>query len=166
MLTKRCFAPVVNTHTRLLILGSLPGEASLQAGRYYAHPQNQFWRLLGGVLGQELAALPYAERLALLLAHGIGLWDVVAEAQRSGSLDSDIRAVQGNDLAGLLAELPALGALAFNGQKAAAIGLRQLGALAPRYTIHTLPSSSPAHTLALSQKLTAWQALRANLDGA
>jgi hypoxanthine-DNA glycosylase len=152
------FAPVADARTRVLILGSLPGAASLAAARYYAHPQNQFWRLLGGAIGSDLAALAYVDRLAALREAGIGLWDVVATARRSGSLDAAIRDVAGNDLAALIATLPALRLVAFNGQKAAAIGTPLL----PPGTPHlTLPSSSPAHTLAFAAKAAAWAAVGA-----
>ncbi len=89
--TKCSFAPVVNPHTRLLLLGSLPGEKSLQQQQYYAHPQNRFWHLLSEVVVEDLVALNYASRLATLQGHGVGLWDVVAKARRQGSLDSNIR---------------------------------------------------------------------------
>ena len=85
------FAPVVDAHTRLLILGSLPGDASLAAGQYYAHPRNGFWRLTGGVIGRDLVDLAYPQRLAALQAAGIGLWDVITTAHRTGSLDTAIR---------------------------------------------------------------------------
>ncbi|MCK2125050.1 DNA-deoxyinosine glycosylase, partial [Pseudomonas sp. PNPG3] len=75
----------------ILVLGSFPGAASLAAGQYYAHPRNQFWRLISAVVGEDLATLPYAERLPRLLAHGVGLWDVLGECEREGSLDSNIR---------------------------------------------------------------------------
>ncbi|QNM95377.1 DNA-deoxyinosine glycosylase [Chitinimonas koreensis] len=160
---KRCFPPVVDAGTRLLILGSLPGEVSLAHAQYYAHPQNRFWELAGAVIGQDLRAQDYEGRLATLLRHGVGLWDVVAQARRAGSLDSSIRDHVGNDLAALLATLPQLAAIAFNGGTAATLGLRQLGDTAQRYAIFRLPSSSPAHTLPLADKLAAWQALNAVL---
>jgi len=153
---KSCFPPLVDQHTRLLILGSLPGDASLQAAQYYAHPRNQFWRLLGEVLQQELTTLDYAARLTALQAHGVGLWDVVAQAQRKGSLDSAIRDASPNDLATLCARLPALRAIAFNGASAAAIGRKQLGALLANLTLFDLPSSSPAYTLNYAAKLAQW----------
>lgn len=154
---KASFAPVVDPDTRILILGSLPGDASLAAAQYYAHPRNQFWRLLGAVAGGELAALPYPQRLAAMQALGVGLWDVVAEATRRGSLDSDIRDARANPLAALVATLPALQLVAFNGQTA--------GKAAPTLAgcgvdVLVLPSSSPAHTLAFDKKLQEWQALR------
>lgn len=157
---KRCFDPVVDAGTRLLILGSLPGEKSLAHSQYYAHPQNRFWMLLGEVLGVELKSLPYEERLASLLAHGVGLWDVVAQAQRTGSLDSNIRFRDDNDLVALAASLPRLHTIAFNGGTAAKLGVKVLGEHAQRYRIVSLPSSSPAYTLAYAQKLQAWLSLR------
>lgn len=163
---KSCFPPVVDSATRLLILGSLPGEESLRQQRYYAHPRNQFWALLGEVIGEDLAAMDYDERLRALLRHRIGLWDVVAEAQRAGSLDTRIRNAAGNDLAALVQSLPSLAAIAFNGGTAARIGLRQLGDRADRLKILRLPSSSPAHTLPIAEKRAAWMRLREALQGA
>ncbi len=151
------FAPVVDADTRVLVLGSLPGVASLAAQRYYAHPQNSFWRLLGGVIGIDLAALDYDARLATLLAHGVGLWDVVATARRAGSLDASLRDVEARNLAALAATLPALQLVAFNGKTAAAIGARTLP---PGLAHVTLPSSSPAYTLDLAAKTAAWAVLR------
>jgi hypoxanthine-DNA glycosylase len=163
---KRSFAPVVDPHIRLLVLGSLPGEVSLARSRYYAHPQNQFWRLIGQVIGEDLQRMEYERRLTTLLAHRIGLWDVVAQAHRDGSLDSRIRGHSGNDVAALAATLPELRAIAFNGGTAAKIGLRHLGDRAARYRIFTLPSSSPAYTRPFEEKFLAWQALREALDPA
>lgn len=157
----RSFPPVVDDGTRVLILGSLPGAASLAAGRYYAHPQNQFWRLTGAVIGVDLAALDYPDRLSALAAAGIGLWDMVAEASRRGSLDSAIRDVAANDLAGLAARLPALRALAFNGKTAAVLARRHMPEAETHYATVPLPSSSPAFTLAVARKAEAWAALRA-----
>jgi hypoxanthine-DNA glycosylase len=157
---KRCFPPVVDAQVRLLILGSLPGAASLLQAQYYAHRQNRFWHLLGEITETPLPALDYAERLEALLAHGIGLWDVVAEAQREGSLDSRIRDAEQNDLLTLLATLPQLQAIAFNGATAAKIGMKILGSQAARYTVFKLPSSSPAHTQPYQEKLAAWSMLR------
>ncbi|MBI0327698.1 DNA-deoxyinosine glycosylase [Burkholderia plantarii] len=160
MTLKRCFAPVVDAHTRVLILGSLPGEVSLAQGQYYAHPQNRFWRLLGDVLGIELVALDYASRLAALLRHRIGLWDVVAEATRVGSLDSRIRDHASNDLLTLIDTLPELSTIAFNGGTAAKLGTRALGEHAGRYRLLRLPSSSPAYAaVTYADKLAAWRQL-------
>lgn len=153
------FPPVVDDHTETLILGSLPGAASLAAGRYYANPRNQFWRLVGAAIDVDLVALEYEERLRALLERHIGLWDVIAEAERPGSLDAAIRDPAANDLAGLVATLPRLETVAFNGGKAAALGLARLGAHASRYRLLTLPSSSPALTWPFARKLESWSLL-------
>jgi hypoxanthine-DNA glycosylase len=152
------FDRVADARTRLLVLGSLPGQQSLAAGRYYAHPRNQFWQLLSPAAGVDLPALDYPARLQALLAAGIGLWDVVGSARRRGSLDAALRDVAPRDLNAAVAQLPALRAMAFNGATAFAIGRRQLGertgvALIP------LPSSSPAHAVGLAAKRATWDRL-------
>lgn len=156
---KRSFAPVVDAATRLLILGSLPGERSLAHQQYYAHPQNKFWWLMSRVTGTDLVTLDYPARLEALLARGVGLWDVVAQAHRPGSLDSAIRDRDDNDLPGLLDQLPALHTIAFNGGTAGKLGLKVLGERAAAYRIVQLPSSSPAFTLAADGKLRHWRTL-------
>jgi len=158
--TKRCFEPVVDHRTRLLILGSLPSEQSLLKGEYYGNKQNKFWELIGAVIGADLRALPYAARLDGLRAHDVGLWDVIAEAERQGSLDMAIRNESHNDLLRLAESLPGLRAVAFNGGRAAKAGRKLLLPLAERLQLFDLPSSSPAHTLPLAHKLAAWGALR------
>lgn len=155
---KRSMAPVGSADARLLILGSLPGEASLAAQRYYAHPTNQFWRLLGYAIGEELAALAYEQRLERLAGRGIALWDVVAEAQRQGSLDGSIRAAAPNELADYVATHPRLEAVAFNGKTAAVIGRKTLGDR-PRLSFIDLPSSSAALTRPFADKANAWAAI-------
>lgn len=157
---KASFAPVADGNTRILILGSLPGEASLAAGQYYANPRNQFWRLVGGVIGRDLASLDYDARLAMLLDHGIGLWDAIGSATRAGSLDTAIRDAEANALADFAVTLPQLRAVAFNGAKAAAIGAPQLAGI-ERVELVRLPSSSPAHAaLSFDEKLAHWISLR------
>lgn len=160
MTLKRGFAPVAGANTRLLILGSLPGDASLAASEYYAHPRNAFWRLVGEVAGRELASLPYPSRLEALRELGIGLWDVIVEARRAGSLDSAIRTSAEADLENLVAGLPALRAVAFNGGFAARTGRRRLASSVADLALIDLPSSSPAHARPFAQKLAAWAALR------
>ena len=155
---QHCFPPVTRSDTRLLVLGSLPGAESLAQQRYYAHPRNQFWRLIGAVIGRELTELSYSDRLESLLDAGVGLWDTVAAATRKGSLDSDIRLHSASDLPALAAELPDLRAAAFNGAKSAQIGRPQLAGL-PLVLID-LPSSSPAYTLPFEAKLRSWLTLR------
>lgn len=157
---KRCFDPVVDAQTRLLVLGSLPGEKSLALQEYYGNRQNRFWSLMSELTGVDLVRLDYASRLEALVELHVGLWDVVADAHRPGSLDSSIRDRKDNDLLALIANLPELTTIAFNGGTAAKLGLKVLGQHAARYRVLQLPSSSPAHTLAYAEKLRLWQVLR------
>lgn len=156
------FAPHVHPDTRLLILGSLPGARSLEEQRYYAHPTNQFWRLVGEVIDRPLAAMEYDDRLAALREAKVGLWDVIRTAERRSSSDGEIREVEAQDLAALVAELPELRMIAFNGGKAAAIGRRQLPGL-EEVEVIDLPSSSAANTGGYAGKLERWLRLRAAL---
>jgi len=150
-------APVLDSHTRILVLGSFPGAASLAAGQYYAHPRNLLWPILSALTGEPLAALPYAERLPRLLAHGIGLWDVLGACERAGSLDAAIRKPAANDFARLRELCPLLETVGFNGLTA--------GKFAPQFAAQgyrtlVLPSTSPAHaSLTLAQKLEHWKSL-------
>ncbi len=157
------FAPHVAPDTRLLILGSLPGARSLAERRYYAHPTNQFWRLLGAVIDQPLAEWAYGERLAALRQAKIGLWDVIRSAERRTSNDAHIRRADPHDLAALVSTLPDLRMIALNGGKAAAIGRRQLPTLA-NIALVDLPSSSAAHTIGYEAKLDRWLALGSALQ--
>lgn len=157
---KRCFDPVVDEHTRLLVLGSLPGDKSLTVQEYYGNRQNKFWELVGQVINADLRAMAYETRLVTLREHGIGLWDVVAEAHRQGSLDGAIRNRVENDLLGLLDRYPNIKALAFNGGTAGKLGTKVLGPRAAVYQTLTLPSSSPAYTLAYADKLRLWLELQ------
>jgi len=154
-----CFPPVTRADTRILVLGSLPGAVSLEAQRYYAHPQNLFWKLMSAVIGCELVPLAYEKRLVALLDAGVGLWDTVAAATREGSLDSAIRLHEASDLAALVATLPELRAIGFNGARSATIGRRRLGPV-PNLALLDLPSSSPAYaSLPFEKKREAWLAL-------
>ncbi|WP_296942198.1 DNA-deoxyinosine glycosylase [uncultured Massilia sp.] len=153
-------APVIDPATRILILGSFPGAASLAAGQYYAHPRNQFWKLVGALVGEDLYSLPYAERLPRLLAHRFGLWDVLAACERAGSLDAAIRKPAANDFARLRLLCPALETVGFNG--------RTSGKFAPQFAAHgyrtvVLPSSSPANAaMSFDGKLQYWRQLMEN----
>ena len=151
-------APVIAANTRILILGSFPGAASLAAQQYYAHPRNQLWPILSTLTADDLVSLPYEERLPRLLAHGFGLWDVLEACERKGSLDSSIRHPAANDFARLHALCPRLETVGFNGQAA--------GKFAPQfaaagYRTVVLPSTSPAHaSLSFERKLESWRQLR------
>lgn len=148
-------APVVGPHTRLIVLGSFPSVASLAHQQYYAHPRNQFWPLLSALWGHDLRALAYAERLAYVVARGLGIWDVYASCRREGSLDSAIEDARPNDLAGLRERLPELRAWAHNGGESARFMrvTRPLG-----LAVYRLPSTSPANaSWSFERKLAAWR---------
>lgn len=153
--TLQGLAPVAGPATRLLVLGSFPGVASLAAQQYYAHPRNAFWTILSALWRLDLRALPYARRLAAVRAHGLGIWDVHARCRRAGSLDSAIEDAEPNDLAGLARRLPRLEAIAHNGgESARAMRLtRSLG-----LAVYRLPSTSPANAgWSFERKLDAWR---------
>lgn len=150
-------APVVLVDTRLVVLGSFPGAASLAAQQYYGHPRNQFWAILSALWNVDLKSVGYAARLDVLRGHRVGLWDVYAACRREGSLDSAIRDAQANDLGELLVRAPALRAVAHNGgesaramQRSAALGV----------AVARLPSTSPANAgWSFERKLAAWRAV-------
>ena len=157
---KAAFPPSVDAGTRLLILGSLPGDASIRQGEYYAHRGNAFWDLLGSILVEDLRGAPYAMRLKRLRTLGVGLWDVIESAERTGSLDSSIQSAELRDLGAFVDRLPALRAIGFNGKTASLHGRRQLGDR-PDLMLIDLPSSSGAYaSLSREAKRLAWMALR------
>lgn len=147
----------------MLILGSLPGTASLEAGQYYAHPRNRFWQLAGMLIDRpDLPGLHYAERCDALLAASLGLWDVYASANRPGSLDTAIRDAEDAALGNLVEALPDLRVVAFNGKTASRAGRRILQDI--RRPLIDLPSSSPANAaVPLADKQAAWLTLKAFL---
>jgi hypoxanthine-DNA glycosylase len=161
---KSSFPPIVDVETRILVLGTLPGEMSLAKGEYYANPQNLFWRLVGAAIEADLdpRRLAYADRLAALKAARVGLWDVVKSAERAGSLDAAIRNHAPNALPALAATLPALRAVGFNGATSWRIGAPQLADA--DFALVKLPSSSPAYaSMSFDAKRAEWLRLRAFL---
>lgn len=158
-------APVARPDAKVLILGSMPGQASLDAQQYYGHPRNQFWPLMQQLFAVD-ASLPYPQRLLALQNAGVALWDVIGVCQRQGSLDSAIRpsSVQFNDIALLLTQLAQLQAIWLNGGTAAKSWqkLQKSAATLPAsIKVWSLPSSSPAHAArSFSDKLLQWQEAR------
>jgi hypoxanthine-DNA glycosylase len=159
------FPPIADARARLLVLGSMPGIASLQAGQYYAHPRNAFWPVMESLLGIPAPA-SYAARVRAVKQAGIAVWDVLASCERRSSLDSDIdrRSMVVNDFAGFFHTHSAIRAIAFNGGTAAQLFRRHVlpGLAAPLQELRMmqLPSTSPANArLTLADKRRAWSAL-------
>jgi hypoxanthine-DNA glycosylase len=164
-LLKTAFPPIVADGARLLILGSMPGEASLRLGQYYGHARNAFWPIIGALLEFPPDA-NYASRIAALTANGIALWDVIATCARRGSLDSAIEpdSVRVNDFDALFAAYPGIRCIAFNGGTAEREYQRRVLPTLPAVHRHIerirLPSTSPAHAgMTLDAKLAAWRVL-------
>jgi len=147
--------PVLDGRTRLLVLGSFPGVASLRAQQYYGHPQNQFWKILGALWGLDLVSQTYEDRLVTVRARGLGIWDVYSACEREGSLDTAIRQPELNDFSRVQRECPTLRAIAHNGGESfrhakhtQALGL----------PVYRLPSTSPANaSWSFERKRLAWQ---------
>ena len=157
----RGLPPVLAADTRVLILGSFPGIASLAARQYYAHPRNHFWPILGSLLDEPFAQLPYADRLARIRAHRVGLWDTIVACERRGSLDTAIRNARHGEIARVRRVARQLTAVCFNGGTAARAepAWREAG-----YPTYMLPSTSPAYTRPVAEKLAAWRAIAPLLD--
>jgi hypoxanthine-DNA glycosylase len=152
---RRGLPPVLGPTSRLIVLGSFPGQASLAAQQYYAHPRNQFWPLLAALWGVALPVMPYGDRLQVLRERGLALWDVYAACRRQGSLDSAIEDAELNDLASLRVLAPQLQAVAHNGGESAR-SMRITGALG--WPVYKLPSTSPANaSWSFERKLAAWR---------
>jgi hypoxanthine-DNA glycosylase len=157
------FPPIADGRARVLILGSMPSQASLAAGQYYAHPRNAFWPIIGALLGFS-PDLPYPDRVARLRAGGIALWDVLHSCARHGSLDADIEedSIRPNAIGPLLRQYPAIRRVFFNGTRSELAFRRyvlpEIGPDRPDLTYRRLPSTSPAHAArSLQQKLLAWR---------
>lgn len=154
----RSFLPVADKHATALILGSMPGQRSLDKHEYYAHPQNTFWKIMGDLVGAH-PSLPYQQRLHALTAAHIALWDVLHTCEREGSLDSDIEQEEANDFAAFFARHPHITRVYFNGAKAEqsfkrfVLGKQKL----PPLEFVRLPSTSPAHAgMRYEEKLRVW----------
>jgi hypoxanthine-DNA glycosylase len=145
--------PILDAEVETLILGSFPSPASLTAQHYYAHRQNQFWRVMAEVLGEPLAELDYAEKQRRLLRHHVGVWDVYRACRREGALDSAIEAAEPNDFSLLKERAPRLARVFFNGQTSGRFARWFAGR---GYATRILPSTSPAYTLAFARKTLAW----------
>lgn len=156
---KYSLKPIVNDNVKILILGSLPGEVSLQQNQYYAHPRNFFWKIMYEILGETYCD-DYSTRCNMLLNHNIALWDVVGSAERKGSLDSDIKNAIPNDILGFLQSFEQVDKILLNGGKAASLFKKHFRNVSDMAI--ALPSTSPANaSMTYAKKLELWkQAIR------
>lgn len=158
----KSFAPIIDEDTRILILGTMPGEASLAANEYYGHKQNAFWKIMSLCFNDGRDWVDYAEKISCLRANGVGLWDNLKCCYREGSLDSDIKNPQPNDIAGLLQKFPGVKKILFNGRKSFDYFKKFHAPLLEKYQTEMMPSTSPANaTISREEKYRQWsRALR------
>lgn len=152
------FPPIVDKSSKILILGSVPGVKSLQMQQYYAHPQNNFWKLMFHLVDTEFSS-DYHTRLQLLKKHRIALWDVIESCERKGSKDTDIKSEIDNDIQELINSHPNIKMIFCNGQKSYKNLLKVVGKnfIIP---IVVLPSTSPLHTIKFEEKLEQWKIIK------
>ena len=165
---KKCFKPIINHATKVLVLGSMPGEKSLAENQYYAFKHNKFWTIINELTGVD-STLDYTIRCKKLLGAGIGLWDVISTCTRAGSLDSAIKQAEPNDFKTLIENYSSLRAICFNGQKSFSIFAKYfISKRSELYlpeleniALHKLPSTSPAHaSISYDDKLTSWSVIK------
>ena len=160
------FPPIVSQKSKVLILGSMPGTASLKANQYYAHQRNAFWHIMGELFGAA-PSLPYNERVALLESAGVALWDSLQACVRPGSLDASITEEMANDFATFFGMHPNISHVFFNGGKAETVFRHHVLPMLSndRHTFYRLPSTSPAHAaMTLEAKVKAWSVVQEVLD--
>ena len=149
------FPPIVSKDSKILILGSVPGVKSLEKQQYYGHPQNAFWKIIFELTKENLTD-DYAEKIEILKKHHIALWDVIDSCERRGSLDSEIRNEEANEIAELLTQFPNIQSIFCNGQKSYK-NLQKIMGKNVQIPIHLLPSTSPLHTISFDKKLEEWR---------
>ena len=150
------FDPIIDSHSKILILGTFPSIKSFENAFYYGHPQNQFWKILASIFG-EVVPQTIDEKIAFLRRHRIALWDMVASCERKDSLDSSLKKITPNDIAALLERYPNIEVIFCTGKKSFELFERHFTGLRPAFY---LPSPSPAHrTLSLERKVEIWREL-------
>ena len=149
------FAPIVNSETKILILGTIPGVASLAKQEYYGHPRNHFWSILFELLNTMPVSNVFEDKVKTLQNHKIGLWDVLKNCQRHGSLDIHIKKPLENDFEGLLKQFPNINKIVFNGKESHRYFFKKFGQI-QGITYYTMPSTSPANTMSLEKKIEIW----------
>lgn len=149
------FPPIISNDSKILILGSIPGVKSLEKQQYYGHPQNKFWKIIFELFNEEFTE-NYDERLNVLKKHHIALWDVIDSCERKGSLDSEIKNEEANQIEELLENYPNITAIFCNGGKSYK-NLQKLLGKKFKIPIYLLPSTSPLHTISFERKLVEWK---------
>jgi G:T/U mismatch-specific DNA glycosylase len=152
------FPPIIDHASKILILGSIPGVKSLEKQQYYAHPQNAFWKIIFTLFNEDFTE-DYSQKLRILKKHHIALWDVIDSCERKGSLDSEIRNEEANQIAELLEEHPDIKAIFCNGGKSYK-NLQKILGKNFRIPVYLLPSTSPLHTISLERKLDEWKKIK------
>lgn len=151
------FPPFVNSQTEILILGTMPGIASLEKQEYYAHKRNHFWKIMYTKLGNLPVSEIFEEKIQLLRDNKIGLWDVLENCERKGSLDIHIKNHKENDFETLFKEFSAINTIVFNGKESHKYFLKKFGQI-KGITYYVMPSTSPANTMSFENKLKFWSA--------
>ncbi|MEN4761092.1 DNA-deoxyinosine glycosylase [Chryseobacterium sp. C39-AII1] len=151
------FPPIIDKDSKIIILGSIPGVKSLEKQQYYAHPQNKFWKIIFELFNENFTE-DYTERINVLKKHHIALWDVIDSCERKGSLDSEIKNEEANQIAELLEEFPNIQTIFCNGGKSFK-NLQKVLGKDFRIPFYVLPSTSPLHTISFEKKLEEWKAI-------
>lgn len=149
------FSPIIDRDSKILILGSIPGIKSLEKQQYYGHPQNKFWKIIFELFHEEFTE-DYTERIAVLEKNHVALWDVIDSCERKGSLDSEIKNEEANQIPELLEQYPNIQAIFCNGGKSYK-NLQKILGKNFRIPIYLLPSTSPLHTISFEKKLEDWK---------
>ncbi|MBH1960775.1 MAG: DNA-deoxyinosine glycosylase [Flavobacteriia bacterium] len=152
------FAPIISTTSRILILGSVPGVKSLEMQQYYAHPQNQFWKIVFELIGEDFSK-DYETRIETIRKNNIALWDVIDTCEREGSLDTKIRNEEHNDITKILNDHPSISVIFCNGQKSFK-NLKKILGKESEIPVFVLPSTSPLHTISFDKKLKEWEIIK------
>jgi hypoxanthine-DNA glycosylase len=152
------FPPIIDNHSEILILGSIPGVKSLEKQQFYAHPQNKFWKIIFELLEEDFTG-DYSGRIESIRKHHIALWDVIDSCERKGSLDSEIKNEEANRIDELLDNHPNIKAIFCNGGKAYKNLQKMLGKNY-KIPVFLLPSTSPLHTVSFEKKLEEWRKIK------
>lgn len=149
------FPPFVNDATEILILGTMPGIASLEKQEYYAHPRNHFWKIIYTIFGELPVSVHFEEKIKLLKKNNIGIWDVLENCERKGSLDIHIKNHKPNDFENLFKQYPNIKKIIFNGKESQRYFIKNFGQIKD-ITYYVMPSTSPANTMSFENKLKNW----------